>query len=140
MRTTTSISRPNRSGPGSHDSSESLQPIGERSCPGWLDSWRRSLEAAGLAGVRLAPYTAAEASPDWSGNCEFADTESGALHQRRVDPGLLRRYTESYRDHFSRWKAASLRNRTPLARIPSAPRFEDAVQLEAIPGGALLFA
>ena len=90
--------------------------------------------------IILAPYSAGEASPDWSGNCEFADTESGMLHQRRVDPGLLRRYTEAYRDHFSRWKAASLRNRTPLARIPSAPRFEDAIKLEAIPGGVLLFA
>lgn len=89
--------------------------------------------------IVLAPYIDAEATPDWSGNCEFVDTESGALHQRRVDPSLLRRYADAYRDHFSRWKAAALRNRTPLAKVPSAPRFEDAVKLEAIPGGVVLF-
>lgn len=90
--------------------------------------------------IVLAPDTTAEASPDWSGNCEFIDTENGLMHQRRVDPSLLRRYTEAYRDHFSRWKAASLRNRTPLAKVPSSPRFEDALKLDAIPGGVLLLA
>jgi hypothetical protein len=52
-----------------------------------------------------------------------------------TNPSLLRRYTEAYRDHFSRWKAASLRNCVPLARLPSLPRFEDALKLEAIPSG-----
>lgn len=89
--------------------------------------------------IILAPYSTAEATPDWSGNCEFVDTESGTLHQRRVDSSLLRRYSDAYRGHFSRWKAASLRNQTPLAKVASAPRFEDAVKLEAIPGGVVLF-
>ncbi len=91
-------------------------------------------------GLVLAPHTVGEATPDWNGNCEFIDTESGARHSRRVDPSLLRRYTEAYRDHFSRWKAASVRNRVPLARVPSSLRFEDAVRLEAIPGGVLCLA
>ncbi len=90
--------------------------------------------------IVLAPYATDEASPDWSGNCEFVDTESGALHQRRVDAGLLRRYAEAYRDHFARWKASSLRTRIPLAKVPAAPPFEAALKQEAIPGGALLFA
>lgn len=90
--------------------------------------------------IVLAPYSSAEASPDWSGNCEFVDTESGVLHQRRVDPALLRRYTEAYRDHFSRWKAASLRTRIPLAKIPPTVPFEASLKAEAIPGGAVLLA
>lgn len=90
--------------------------------------------------IVLVPYAPSEASPDWSGNCEFVDTESGALHQRRVDPSLLRRYQEAYRDHFSRWKAASLRTRIPLAKVPSSTAFEESLKAEAIPGGVLIFA
>ncbi len=90
--------------------------------------------------VVLAPYAADEEPPDWSGNCEFLDTESGALHPRRVDAALLRRYGEAYRDHFARWKAASRRCRVPLARVPASPPFEIALKQEAIPAGALLFA
>lgn len=87
----------------------------------------------------LAPYARDESSPDWNGNCEFVDSENGSLHQRRVDGALLSRYHQAYRDHFSRWKTASLRCRIPLARVPAEPRFEDAVKQEALPGGALLF-
>jgi len=91
-------------------------------------------------GLVLAPYADAEASPDWSGNCEFVDTESGTLHQRRVDSSLLRRYAEAYRDHFARWKAASLRARVPFAKVPPQGSFEDSLRTEAIPAGAIHFA
>lgn len=89
--------------------------------------------------IVLAPFSLSESAPDWGGNCEFLDTESGALHQRRVDGSLLRRYATAYQEHFSRWKAAALRTRIPLAKVPSAPPFETALKLEAIPSGAIHF-
>ena len=97
----------------------------------------RSLQRGCGKAIVLAPFSSAESDPDWSGNYEFIDSESGGRHDRRIDPALLRRYLEAYRDHFGRWKAASLRAQTPLARVPSSIRFEAALNLEAIPAGAL---
>ncbi len=89
--------------------------------------------------VVLAPFAPSESAPEWSGDCEFLDTESAALHRRHIDPGLLRRYLASYQEHFARWKAAALRTRIPLARVPSSPPFEAALTLEALPSCALIF-
>jgi uncharacterized protein (DUF58 family) len=97
----------------------------------------RALQRGYGRAIVLAPFAAAESDPDWSGNYEFVDSESGGRHDRRIDPTLLRRYLDAYRDHFGRWKAASLRAQAPLARIASAPTFEASLRLEAIPGGAL---
>jgi len=97
----------------------------------------RALRRGGGRAIILAPFSAAESDPDWSGNYEFVDSESGGRHDRRVDPPLLRRYTDAYRDHFGRWKAASVRAQAPLARIASAPSFEAALRFEAIPAGVL---
>lgn len=98
----------------------------------------RSLLRSNGRAIVLAPFAPDEASPEWEGNCEFIDTESGERRQRRVDESLKRRYQTAYRDHFGRWKAASLRTRTPLARIASGTAFESALQIEAIPVGALI--
>ena len=97
----------------------------------------RSLQRGYGKAIVLAPFSTDESDPGWSGNYEFIDSESGGRHDRRIDATLLRRYHAAYRDHFGRWKAASLRAQTPLARVPSAPRFEAALSLEAIPAGAL---
>ena len=97
----------------------------------------RSLQRASGRAIILSPYSGAESDPGWKGNYEFIDTESGARHDRRIDDSLLRRYLDAYRDHFGRWKAASLRAQAPLARIPSEKSFEASLKLEAIPAGAL---
>jgi len=96
-------------------------------------------QGAGRA-IVLAPYDLSESDPGWSGNYEFVETEGGRRHDRRVDPALLRRYLESYRQHFHRWKSAALRTGVPLARIPCAPPFEAGLRLEALPAGALALA
>jgi uncharacterized protein (DUF58 family) len=100
---------------------------------------RALLRGQGRALV-LAPFADEEAAPAWSGNCELLDTESGELHQRRIDEALLRRYAAAYRDHFARWKSASIRCRSPLARVAAALPFRTAVKHEALPAGALLLA
>lgn len=88
----------------------------------------------------LAPFAMAEADPDWSGNCEFEDTESGALQQRRVDPALLRRYRAAYLDHFAQWRSAAQRFRFPFARIPAGGSIESALQHEALGSRAIVLA
>lgn len=97
----------------------------------------RAMQRGNGRAIVLSPYSSAESNPDWMGNYEFIDSESGGRHDRRIDATLLRRYLDAYRDHFGRWKAASLRAQAPLARIPSGTSFEIALKLEAIPSGAL---
>ncbi|MDF1824492.1 MAG: DUF58 domain-containing protein [Verrucomicrobiales bacterium] len=88
----------------------------------------------------LCPFSPSESNPDWNGNYEFIDSEDRSHHDRRVDPPLLKRYIETYRRHFDRWKAASIRAQTPFARISSLGSFEEAVRKEAVPSGAIQLA
>ena len=88
-------------------------------------------------GEIFCPYSNNEADPGWEGNYDFLDSESGMKHERRVDRGLLKRYDESYRQHFARWKTASIRAQVPLARISSRPSFVESLKSEALSTGAL---
>ncbi|MEM6916726.1 MAG: DUF58 domain-containing protein [Verrucomicrobiota bacterium] len=97
----------------------------------------RSLQKQQGRAVFLCPFSSSEADPGWNGNYEFIDTETTERHDRRVDSSLLKRYLDSYRRHFDRWKAAAIRAQTPFARISSLGPFEESVRKEAIPSGAL---
>lgn len=88
----------------------------------------------------LCPFSPSESNPGWDGNYEFIDSENESRHDRRVDASLLKRYLETYRRHFDRWKAASIRAQTPFARISSEGSFEEAVRKEAVPSGAIQLA
>ena len=88
-------------------------------------------------GVVLAPFCQAEADPSWQGNIDFMDVESGRSEPRRVEPALLRRYVAAYARHFSLWKEACRRQGVALARVPSGLPFPHALQLEALPSGAV---
>lgn len=83
------------------------------------------------------PYALSESAPEWRGNYEFVDAETGREHPHRVAPDLLQRYREAYRRHFERWKASGQRHRTPIARIPAEAPFEKAIREEALPFGAM---
>ncbi len=87
--------------------------------------------------IVLCPFSLSESNPSWNGNYEFVDTESSARHDRRIDTSLLKRYLETYQNHFERWKAAAIRAQAPLARIPASGSFEDAIKIEAVPARAL---
>jgi uncharacterized protein (DUF58 family) len=97
----------------------------------------RALQRGTSRSILLAPFSTSESDPEWSGNYEFIDTESGTQHDRRIDGALLDRYLAAYRFHFECWKTASLRAQAPLARIPCGLSFENALIHEAIPSGAL---
>jgi len=88
-------------------------------------------------GIILCPYAESESNPGWEGNYEFIDVETSDHHNHRVDRSLLARYLTAYRRHFEMWKTASLKFQIPVARIPANSPFETAIQMEAIPAGAI---
>ena len=88
-------------------------------------------------GVVLVPFCQAEADPAWDGNIDFEDVENGAHHPRRVDSPLLRRYLDAYARHFTLWKEVCQRHGVAMARVPSELAFPQALQLEALPTGAV---
>ena len=85
----------------------------------------------------FAPYCKAESEPDWLGNVDLIDCESGARRNQRVEPDLLARYKATYTRHFSLWHDACLRHAILLARVSAQMDFADAMRLEALSAGAL---
>ncbi len=101
------------------------------------EAYIRALSRQNGRAVILCPFTSAESDPGWDGNFEFIDAETDSRNDRRVDASLLKRYLASYRRHFDRWKAASIRAQSPFARIPSAGTFAEAVRHEAVASNAI---
>ncbi len=88
-------------------------------------------------GIILCPFLQSEAAPEWDGNYEFVEAEAGTRHHHRVERSILKRYLEAYRRHFELWKTLGRKYDVILARIPSAPPLQKALQLEALSMGAL---
>ena len=88
-------------------------------------------------GIILAPYSAGELQPDWDGNIEFADCETGRRRLQRVDAGLLERYRQAYARHFALWRERARKHSVLLARVAAEPEFRTAMQAEARPAGAV---
>ncbi len=97
----------------------------------------RSLVRGRGHGILLAPFLRSEASPDWEGNYEFIEAESGERHPHRVERELLKRYLAAYQRHFELWKTLCRKYDVVLSRVPAEPDFQTAIQLEAISSGAL---
>ena len=88
-------------------------------------------------GVILAPFSRAEAEPDWTGNLEMVDCESRAVRVQRIDGGALRQYRAAYVRHFDLWEAQALRFRVPVARIPAEPELAEALRPHVGGSGAV---
>jgi len=87
--------------------------------------------------IILSPFSQSEANPEWQGNFEFIDAESGNRHPHRIEPHVLRDYKKTYSKHFSLWYNAALKHQSPMARIPSDIDLMEALQVDAIRTGAL---
>jgi uncharacterized protein (DUF58 family) len=87
--------------------------------------------------VIFSPYLETEARPQWSGNYEFVDPEKNSHHPHRIEPATLRRYEESYANHFALWKQHARHHQAALARIPVELDLTTALFREAVPTGAL---
>ena len=105
--------------------------------PGDPDPCLRLLAARQGSPILLAPFSKSEADPDWSGNYEFVDAERKSRHPHRVEPSVLRRYKETYANHFTLWKNACQRHMSALARIASETDLQTSLFADAVPSGAL---
>jgi uncharacterized protein (DUF58 family) len=105
--------------------------------PGAPDGLLSALCAGQGHGIILAPYCDAESQPDWNGNIEMTDCETGRKRLQRVEPALLERYRTVYRRHFELWRERARKHSVLLARVPAAGGFREALQAEALPCGAV---
>ena len=105
--------------------------------PGEPEPVLRPLQQRQGSGILLVPYLPTEMNPEWSGNYEMIDAESSSHHPHRIEPNTLKRYKESYIQHFSLWKQASLRQQVIMARVPSVTELQKALHAEALLVGAL---
>ena len=87
--------------------------------------------------IVFCPFTKSEADPEWSGNYDVIDAELNTRHPHRIEPATLRRYRDSYTNHFNLWKEAAIRHQTPLARIPCDIDLIPALYQNALPVKAL---
>jgi hypothetical protein len=97
----------------------------------------RYLSARQGSPILLVPFMKSEAAPEWTGNYEFVDAERKSRHPHRIEPSVLRRYKESYVNHFALWKNASRRHQCRMARVACEPDLQTALFAEALPTGAL---
>lgn len=101
------------------------------------ESFLSSLAARNGRGIVFAPFSREESDPGWDGNYEFIDPESPNLHDHRIEPALLRRYTDAYHRHFELWKAAAARHGIALARVEAEREFLKAMRVEGASVGAV---
>ena len=101
------------------------------------DPMLSALSASQGHGLIMAPWSAEEAAPDWAGNIEMTDCETGRKRLQRVDAALLERYRQSYSRHFALWRERARKHAVLLARVPAEPEFRAALQAEALPAGAV---
>lgn len=90
-------------------------------------------------GLIFAPFCAAEATPDWTGNLELTDCETRRQRVQQVTPELRTRYAESYARHFALWRERARRHAVAIARVASEGALRAAFQAEALPAGAVEF-
>jgi hypothetical protein len=105
--------------------------------PGAPDPILSALSAGQGHGIILVPHTAREAEPDWRGNVELTDCETGRKRLQRVEAGLLARYRQAYARHFALWRERARKHAVLIARVPAEPGFREALQAEALPAGAV---
>ncbi len=96
-----------------------------------------ALAAAQGRPILFVPWCDAEAEPDWTGNIDFEDCETGKHSRRHVTPEMRARYRQAYQTHFQLWRHQAARHRAPLARISAEPGFLEAMQSEALTAGAV---
>jgi uncharacterized protein (DUF58 family) len=105
--------------------------------PGDPEPAIRLLAARQGSPLLLVPFLKSEANPEWTGNYEFVDAERKSKHQHRVEPSVLKRYKESYVNHFALWKNAVRRHQSRMARVACEPDLDTSLFAEALPSGVL---
>jgi uncharacterized protein (DUF58 family) len=97
----------------------------------------RSLSRQRGSAILLVPFSEDEASPEWSGVCDFHDVESGRIEARDADAALRNRYLSAYRSHFSAWKEEAARHHMPMARLCAGKPLAQTLAAEGLATRAL---
>jgi hypothetical protein len=87
--------------------------------------------------IVLAPRTKAESDPDWSGQLELEDCESGARRVEYLDGTRLEVYRAAYARHFQLWEAGCRRRAIPFVQIPAEQSLTVALRARALSVGAV---
>jgi len=95
------------------------------------------LAARNGRGLIFAPHAIEESAPAWDGNYEFVDAETALLHEHRIEPDLLLRYTRAYARHFDLWKNAAAKHGVALARVSADDDFLRAIRTEGVGSNAV---
>jgi uncharacterized protein (DUF58 family) len=88
-------------------------------------------------GIVIAPFCAAESDPDWEGNRELVDVESGGARVQRISGSALERYRDAYARHFEIWRDECRRHDVLLARVGAEGELEASLRPEAMRQGAV---
>jgi uncharacterized protein (DUF58 family) len=94
------------------------------------------LQTTGRA-ILLCPWSRAEAEPDWDGQIELRECESGEKRLFQASPARLENYRANYRRHFALWDEACRARGVALARISEEGALLDALLQFALPAGAV---
>lgn len=95
------------------------------------DSYLRVMSVRRGRPLLLVPFARDEADPDWDGQAEFVDCETGFRRFQRVTPALVKKYKEAYRRHFQLWKNLATRAAASMALVPAELDLVDALREEA---------
>lgn len=96
-----------------------------------------SLSSSQGKGVIFAPWSQVEKNPEWAGNIEFLDCESGINRKQRVTEVLRQRYLATYERHFESWNREALKFNVALARIGAEFPLVEALHEQALKMGAV---
>jgi uncharacterized protein (DUF58 family) len=105
--------------------------------PGTPESMLSPIDSGGGHGVIFVPFAPSETTPPWSGNIELIDCESGRRRVQRVNEELLSRYRAAYERHFALWREHARKRGIMLARVASDRELGPALEIEAVPMGAV---
>lgn len=87
--------------------------------------------------IILSPFNKSESHPDWDGNYDFIDAETGTEHSHRILPSQLKQYKESYSRHFSLWSDSAAKFQGILSRVDASQPLMQSLMPDAIRHGAL---
>lgn len=105
--------------------------------PGSPEPWLRPLVEGGGRGVLLVPFARAEAEPDWTGELELVDCETGERRERALGDEARELYRAAYERHLEAWRSAASRCGIVVARLPETGSLQEALLGEPLRRGAV---
>lgn len=97
----------------------------------------KKLVAGKGRGVVLAPSAKAERDPEWSGELDMTDCETGRRRAESLSATRLAAYREAYRRHFQHWSTSCRRRGVAFSEVPAEVELGKALREHALPNAAV---